>query len=85
MKVVRFNSVFADSMNRFLQLRAAALKERTVAINGRQLKSFDDYLSTNDCHSITNHCNHLKYVKWLHHTKPKTVVLYIFVYIFILM
>ena len=53
MKGVRFNSVFADSMNRFLQLRTAALKERTVAANRRQLKSFDDYLSTNDCRSIT--------------------------------
>ena len=53
MKEVRFNSIFADSINQFLQLRAAALKEKTIAVSRRQLKSFDDYLSANDIHSIT--------------------------------
>lgn len=53
MKDVQFSSIFADSINQFLQLRAAVLKERTVVVNRRQLKSFDDYLSTNDIHSIT--------------------------------
>ena len=53
MKEVRFNSIFADSINQFLQLRAAVLKERTVVVNRRQLKRFDDYLSTNNIHSIT--------------------------------
>ena len=31
MKEVRFNSIFADSINQFLQLRAAALKEKTIS------------------------------------------------------
>ncbi len=53
MKDVQFNSVFADSINQFLQTRAAGLKERTITVNRRQLKSFDDYLSDNDIHSIT--------------------------------
>ena len=53
MKEVQFNSIFADSINQFLQLRAAVLKERTIAVSRRQLKSFDDYLSVNDIHSIT--------------------------------
>lgn len=53
MKEVQFNSIFADSINQFLQLRAAVLKERTIAVSRRQLKCFDDYLSANDIHSIT--------------------------------
>ena len=44
MKEVRFNSIFADSINQILQLRAAALKEKTIAVSRRQLKRFDDYL-----------------------------------------
>lgn len=53
MKEVQFNSIFADSINQFLQLRAMALKEKTIAVNRRQLKSFDDYLSANAICSIT--------------------------------
>ena len=53
MKEVYFNSSFADSINQFLQLRTAVLKERTIDVNRRQLKNFDDYLSTNGIHSIT--------------------------------
>ncbi len=53
MKDIAFKSVFADSINQFLQLRAAVLKERTITVSRRQLKSFDDYLATNSIHSIT--------------------------------
>lgn len=53
MKEVQFNSIFADSINQFLQVRATVLKERTITVNRRQLKSFDDYLSVHDIHSIT--------------------------------
>lgn len=53
MKDVQFNSIFANSINHFLRLRTAVLKERTIAVNRRQLKSFDDYMSANDIHSIT--------------------------------
>lgn len=53
MKDIQFNSIFADTINQFLQLRATILKERTIAVNKRQLKSFDDYLLVNDIHSIT--------------------------------
>lgn len=53
MKEIQFNSSFADSINQFLQLRAATLKERTVSVNKRQLKSFDDYLSANHALTIT--------------------------------
>lgn len=53
MKDVQFNSIFANSINHFLRLRTAVLKERTIAVNRRQLKSFDDYMSANDIRSIT--------------------------------
>lgn len=53
MNDVQFNSIFANSINHFLRLRTAVLKERTIAVNRRQLKSFDDYMSANDIRSIT--------------------------------
>lgn len=48
-----FASCFAGEMERFLQIRAASLKERTITVNRRQLKSFDSYLAGEDIHSIT--------------------------------
>ena len=52
MKDIEFKSVFADYIKQFLQLRAAVLKERTITVSRRQLKSFDDYLAVNNIHSI---------------------------------
>lgn len=48
-----FASCFADEMDQFLQMRAASLKERTITVNRRQLKSFDSYLAGKKIHSIT--------------------------------
>lgn len=48
-----FASCFADDMDQFLQMRAASLKETTITINRRQLKSFDSYLAGKNIHSIT--------------------------------
>lgn len=53
MKDIQFKSVFADPMDQFQQLRAAALKERTITVSRRQLKSFDSYLAANNIHTIT--------------------------------
>lgn len=53
MNDIPFRSVFAGPMNQFLQLRAAVLKERTITVGRRQLKSFDGYLAANSIHTIT--------------------------------
>lgn len=43
-----FKSVFSEHMNNFLAIRQASLKSRTIIVNTRQLKSFDDYLVENN-------------------------------------
>lgn len=44
MKNISFNSIFAESMEQFLLTREASLKERTIVVNRRQLKSLDEYI-----------------------------------------
>jgi len=39
-----FKSVFSEHMSEFLAIRKASLKSRTIIVNTRQLKSFDNYL-----------------------------------------
>lgn len=48
-----FKSSFTETMNQFLEIRAATLKERTIAVNRRQLQTFDDYLFTHNNQTIT--------------------------------
>lgn len=44
MNDISFKSVFSESMNQFLLIRKASMKERTIITNKRQLKSLDDYI-----------------------------------------
>lgn len=39
-----FKSAFSDDMEKFLTIREAALKKRTITVNRRQLGGFDSYL-----------------------------------------
>ena len=46
---VEFRSAFAEAMSKFLTIRQVSLKSRTITVNTRQLKSFDNYLADNSC------------------------------------
>ncbi len=50
---VEFRSAFAEAMSKFLTIRQVSLKSRTITVNTRQLKSFDNYLADNNFSEIT--------------------------------
>ena len=52
-----FKSVFSEHMSEFLAIRKASLKSRTIIVNTRQLKSFDNYLVEHNTAEIRA-CSH---------------------------
>lgn len=49
---ISFKSVFSEHMSEFLAIRQVSLKSKTIIVNTRQLKSFDDYLVENSTTEI---------------------------------
>lgn len=50
--ITPFKSTYSEQMNKFLSIRQASLKTRTIIVNTRQLKSFDDYLARNNASKL---------------------------------